>query len=265
MVCTECCVTFLHPLPQDLSVYYAGGYHVIPRSLDELRPIAEGDRYKLQLVHGFASRGHLLEIGPGVGGFAHLAKEAGFTVDAVEMDEECCRFLDQVVGIRATHSSDPRMALTRSATYDAITLWHVIEHLPDPWGVIEAAASCLQPGGILVIATPNPESLQFQLFTKYWTHLDAPRHLQLIPSGALVKRANESGLTVALLTCTDAGGLGWNRFGWQGSFRNLLRALLPGGVTQLMGRAASRLARPVERRAMRGSTYTVVLSRGATP
>jgi 2-polyprenyl-3-methyl-5-hydroxy-6-metoxy-1,4-benzoquinol methylase len=254
----------LHPVPEDLSAYYAGGYHVIPRSLDELRPTAEADRYKLDMVLRFTSKGRLLEIGPGIGAFAYLAKEAGFEVHGVEIDDECCRFLNDVVGIQAIHVADPRLALRPPASYDVIALWHVIEHLPDPWGVIEAAAACLRPGGFVVIATPNPESLQFQLFARFWTHLDAPRHLELIPSAALIRRAKLAGLSVALLTSTDHGGLGWNRFGWQGSFRNLLRRLLPDWLTQLMGRTASRLARPVERRGMRGSTYTVVLTREAS-
>ena len=61
-------------------------------------------------------------------------------------------------------------------------MWHVIEHLRRPWEVIERAAANLQDGGVLAIATPNPRALQFKLLRRRWAHLDAPRHLFLIPS-----------------------------------------------------------------------------------
>lgn len=259
--CTECGVIFLQPVPDNLGAYYAAGYHHIPGSLEELRPLADADLYKLELVQDFVPSGRLLEIGPGVGAFAFLARTAGFEVEAVEMDAECCRFLEQVVGVRTVESSDPRQALTVPARYDVIALWHVIEHLADPWDVMAATATALRPGGVLVIATPNPQALQYWLFRKFWTHVDAPRHLQLIPAAALINRAKQSGLRVERVTSSDSGGLGWNRFGWQGSFRNLTGAVAATSITQLLGRAASRIARPVERTGMRGSTYTVVLSR----
>jgi len=259
LACNECGVIFLHPVPQDLSAFYATGYHSIPRSLDELRSSAEADRYKLDMVRRFASTGRLLEIGPGIGAFAYLAKDAGFEVAAVEMDAECCRFLNQEVGIQTIHSSDPRVALAPTQTYDVIAMWQVLEHLPDPLETLELAARCLSSGGILVVATPNPTSLQFRVFQGYWAHVDAPRHLQLIPIDVLRKHAVALGLRVEAVTATDAGGRRHNSFGWRQSTLNAFGKRR--GVLKLGG-ALSRLAPPIETRGMLGSCYVAVFSRG---
>jgi 2-polyprenyl-3-methyl-5-hydroxy-6-metoxy-1,4-benzoquinol methylase len=65
----------------------------------------------------------------------------------------------------------------RNKAYDVIAIWHGIEHLPDPWAVLRQCAQQLAPHGVLVIATPNPDSIQFGIFRQYWVHLDAPRHV----------------------------------------------------------------------------------------
>jgi hypothetical protein len=153
--------------------------------------------------------------------------------------------------------------LEQSHPYDAIALWHVLEHLPDPWETLEAAAATLSPTGVLVLAAPNPKAMQFSLFKRYWTHLDAPRHLQLIPLPTLRERALSWGLQPVFETTTDAGGLGWNAFGWQMSFRNLADAAGVERVPTIVGRVAGRLARPIERSGTRGSTYTIVLQKVA--
>jgi SAM-dependent methyltransferase len=181
------------------------------------------------------------------------------------MDAACCHFLEQVVGVRALRSADAAGTLATLDGYDAIALWHVIEHLADPWETLEAARERLRPGGVLVLATPNPASFQFRLFGRYWAHLDAPRHLELLPVERLIHWAEGAGLQVALKTTTDPGGLGWNLFGWVESLANLLsRATGRRSTPTLLGRALSRLMRPIERGpGFRGATYTLVLRRPA--
>lgn len=254
-MCGQCGVTFLHPVPQDLSAYYASGYYSIPLSVDELRATAEGDRYKLDIVLGLVQRGRLLEIGAGTGAFAHLAKEAGFEVEALEMDADCCRFLEQVVGVRTIHSSDPHAAFARSQSFDVIAMWQVLEHLPLPRETVELAAASLSRGGILVVATPNPDSMQFRMFRSYWAHLDAPRHLQLIPLEALQSRATATGLSLRTVTTSDEGAQRCNNFGWHQSLRNVFGKRRGG---RRLGSALSRVGPLVESHGMLGSCYTAV-------
>jgi SAM-dependent methyltransferase len=177
------------------------------------------------------------------------------------MDADCCRFLTESVGVGAVCSDDPGAVLPGMGPFDAIALWHVIEHVPDPVRLLQAAAGRLAPGGALVVAAPNPASLQLRLFGPRWTHLDAPRHLQLIPAAALERLGAEHGLHAVLVTDTDPGSLGWNAFGWRYSLRNLLRPGSAGERLAAPARALTRLAAGLERRGFRGSTYTMVLRR----
>jgi 2-polyprenyl-3-methyl-5-hydroxy-6-metoxy-1,4-benzoquinol methylase len=261
--CPDCGSLALAMPPVDLDRYYPADYYMLPGSRQELAIVAENERYKLDIVQKFAHAGRLVEIGPAVGGFAYLAKVAGFDVETVEMDERCCDFLRDVVGVAATQTSDARAVLERSSAVQVIALWHVVEHLTDPMETLEAAAAALRPGGILVVSAPNPAAIQFSLFHARWAHLDAPRHLQLIPARYVRKRSLEWGLQTAMETTTDRGGLGWNAFGWQVSLNNV-GARFGLTVPTLAAKVVGRLARPVERRGLRGATYTLVLRKGAS-
>ncbi|HZN86676.1 MAG TPA: class I SAM-dependent methyltransferase [Burkholderiales bacterium] len=256
--CPDCGLASLANAPADLGRYYAAGYHEIPASAEGLERGAAHDSYKIDLVRQFATRGRLVEIGPGWGAFCLLARRAGFEVEAIERDPRCCEFLQKELGVRAIRSDDPATALAQAATADAIVLWHVVEHLADPWAVLEAAARKLAPGGVLLIATPNPESFQLGLFGRFWTHVDAPRHLHLIPVRLLRSRMARLGLDAELATTTDPGSIGWNDFGWRFSLANLAPHRALKRPLRLAGRVLGKLAALIDNREGRGSAYTAV-------
>ena len=62
-------------------------------------------------------------------------------------------------------------------TYDVITLWHVLEHLPDLESVTKKIAKHLKPGGSLIVAVPNFNSYDAKYYKRYWAAYDTPRHL----------------------------------------------------------------------------------------
>jgi SAM-dependent methyltransferase len=270
--CSGCAVTFLSPVPGDLGRYYPADYYPMPATLADLARVAGPERYKLDLVQRYRPGGRLLEIGPATGAFAYLAKAAGFEVDTVEIDAACCRFLREVVGVGAIESGTPSRVIPGLELYDVMALWHVIEHIPDPWETLAAAAGRLRPGGIVVIGAPNPDAFQLRVFGRYWTHLDAPRHLQLLPIETLTHRARLLGLRPLLQTTRTPGDLGWNLFGWQQSMENVVEANRPhpalprrgrGSVASAIGWWLSLAALPVDRAGRLGSTYTVVLQKVA--
>jgi SAM-dependent methyltransferase len=158
-------------------------------------------------------------------------------------------------------SNDPTEALKNAGNYDVIVLWHVIEHLPDPWKTLEAISGKLIPGGILVIAAPNPQAFQFRMLGRYWPHVDAPRHLSLIPLSLLIKQMLSLGLKPAWSTTKDQGTLGWNTFGWVTFFTNVTNIRYIKTGLALVGRIISLVLGPIERSNGSGSAYTVVFQK----
>lgn len=257
--CPVCRLLFVSPIPTNLDRYYPRDYYTIPRSVWRLDRIAEAQRYQIAMVQQFAPAGQLLEIGPAWGVFAHLAKKSGFDVEVIEMDERCCKYLADVVGVRVIHSNTPAEVLRTVAPKNVIAFWHVIEHLPDPWTSLEQAANKLLPGGILVIAAPNPEALQFRILGSRWAHVDAPRHVQLIPVKVLIERLVGWGLEPAMVTSNDKGGRGWNTFGWQRSLMNLTTWRWMQWATWGLGWVISKGVGIFESSNLKGSTYTIIL------
>jgi len=206
----------------------------------------------------------MIEIGPGPGMFTRVAQRGGYQVTAIEMEPQYCRQLRELLGVRAIESDDPAEVLPTLPPAAAIVMWHVIEHLPDPWLVLSRCVENLRAGGVLAISTPNPASLQFRLLGRYWAHLDAPRHLQLIPAGTLESRLAELGMRHCLTTSTDPVGLDCNRLGWEYAVRRYPARRPSTPITMAVSGAITLALSGIERRGLAGSTYTSVFLRAAT-
>jgi len=257
-LCQRCRALFLANVPGDLGRYYPSGYY---RAGPAPTP-SPTERAKLDLVLRHAARGHLIEVGPGSGSFAAQAVAAGFRVTVIDRDQDACRRLSQTLGVQAVCSDDPARALSEAGAAQVIALWHALEHLGHPWGVVDRAAAAVEPGGCLVIATPNPDSLQLRLLGSRWAHLDAPRHRFLLPLPALRDRAGRAGLTLVELELADRTGRDWNAFGWQ---RALTRRGGPGPVASKLGSALALALAPLERHRTLGSTYTAMFRKQPGP
>jgi SAM-dependent methyltransferase len=260
--CIACATLFLHDVPDDLARFYPPDYFSLP-TLAQLREQAAGERYRLEAVLPHATAGRLTEIGPGNGIFAVQAKDAGFDTAVVEMDAGAADYLRDVVGVEAVRSDTPEDVLPQMPPSRVIAMWHVLEHLPHPMAALRAAADNLQDGGILLIAVPNPSSFGMKVLRGRWPHVDAPRHLTLIPSEALAGCLAGLGLTPVVVDTDDPGARHWNRFSWRaligptraGRWRRLFGLAAGTGVAAVTARA--------ERRPGLGSTYTAVFRKGA--
>lgn len=254
---------FIGAVPTNLGDHYAGGYQTIPETEAELARMAEVDRYRLDPVRALVPAGCFLEIGPWIGLVAYSARQAGYTVSALEMDERCVALLNRV-GVRATQTDDPATALARSGeTFDVIGLWHSIEHLPRPWEVIDAAAAALNPGGLLVVAAPNPESAQMRVLGRHWLHLDAPRHLHLMTAAQFEEIGRRRGLETVSCTSDDRLGEILDQNGWQVEVQRRLRGIP--GLRSLARLPLHRLLRRRHRRtgALDGAGFTLMMRRPA--
>lgn len=257
--CLDCRVTHLENVPDDLSRFYPPEYFARP-SIDELRLQVQPERYRLEFVtRNVVAPGRIIEIGPGDGLFAIQAIEAGFEVTAIEPDPSVAAHLRELLGMRILESAAPEDVLGELAPAIAVVALHVIEHVPDPWALLAAAAATLQPGGVIVISTPNPRAFGFRVLGARWPHVDAPRHLFLLPHEAIVARGRTLGLEPVQLTATDNGGLGWNAFAWRYALRKPGVRWARERAAHIAGDTIAAALVPIERHGLRGAAYTLVL------
>lgn len=257
--CQRCDYVFVRNIPEDLGRYYPKEYYPIPKDEAELAERASMERYKIDLLTPFVKSGRLLEIGPAFGNFAYLAKKQGFSVQCIEMSPECCQFLREVVKVDdVIQSSDVARGLEQVRSFDVIALWHVLEHLPDPWTTLKQLADHIPSGGHLLLAMPNPKSIQFRVLGHRWAHLDAPRHLCLISPALLKQKLEALGFKAEMETASDPGGIGWNSFGWQVTLISLFSNRLLRFAGKVLGKLISIAIGPIERRGLNGACYTVI-------
>ena len=265
--CGSCGTVYIVDPPADLGRYYQGGYYDFDADGEPFwkssRQRIRAAAYRIELLRQHVSAGHLIEIGAGTGAFACAARDAGFDVSVIEMSEQCCRYLSEREGIRTICSDRAVEALAELPTASAVALWHVLEHLPNPAEVLAAIAGRLEPGGILAVGVPNPRSLQFRMMKGRWAHLDAPRHLSLIPAEALEAKGRELGLRVVESTTNDPEGLEFNQLGWASALRSRPS---DGPTSPLVGNAALAICAalaPLERTGHRGTASTLLLRKEA--
>lgn len=170
-------------------------------------------------------KGRLLDVGCGNGSYLNQMRQLGWEVKGVEPDGEAVTVARQKFGLEVFHGSleEARFA---DKQFDAITMNHVIEHVPDPIGTLHECHRVLKPGGRLVVATPNISSLGHHVFEESWRGLEVPRHQMLFSPYALRACAERAGLDVQILRTTAQSAP------WMWAASSLIRrdGALPGGT-----------------------------------
>ncbi len=128
---------------------------------------------KLALINSMvSSKGSLLDVGAGTGDFCIAASKKGWKVQGVEPNDNA-RAVAREKGVQLTSS----MSDYKNQFFDVITLWHVLEHLPNLEEQIQELKNLLNPNGALIIAVPNYRSFDSKYYKEYWAAFDVPRHL----------------------------------------------------------------------------------------
>lgn len=132
---------------------------------------------KRRLVERYSAckKGNLLDIGSGTGAFLNEMKQEGWKISGIEPDPGARQKANDLYQIKI--DSPERLRQYAEGSFDAITLWHVLEHMHNLHAEVEQLKKLIGKSGLLYIAVPNFESYDAKTYGKYWAAYDVPRHL----------------------------------------------------------------------------------------
>ena len=186
--CASCRCLFLDPMPGDeeIAQFYPAQYwwnssKAQDRPLKKLESIYR--KFVLRdhvafIVRASGNRAglDLLDVGCGSGTLLGLLKQRGFRPLGVDFSAEAARIAETENGVRVVVGSLDQ-ARFPDASFDLVTLFHVMEHVTNPRSVLAEVSRILKPGGALVLQVPNIDSWQFKALGVKWYGLDLPRHV----------------------------------------------------------------------------------------
>lgn len=149
----------------------------------------------LKILKAFTKQtGSLLDFGSGKGKFGSLAKDNGWQVKCIETSPERAAYAKNIYGLEVSTAFYSAGNIFNT-WFDALTLFHVLEHLPDPKPLLgQLIKDNLKKDGLVVIEVPNIKSWQSRIAKDRWIHLDVPRHINHFSPGRLDGFIREIGL-----------------------------------------------------------------------
>jgi SAM-dependent methyltransferase len=159
------------------AVYYAGtGGKRFPAVVERLQKFLYSQRVRrIERLNG-ERKGRVLDVGCGPGFLLRQFQKRGWEAQGTELSEQSAVHAREILGL-PIHVGDLASARFPDAHFDAVVLWHVLEHVPGPQSTIAEVERILQPGGVFLVGVPNFGSREARLARDKWFHLDVPRHL----------------------------------------------------------------------------------------
>jgi 2-polyprenyl-3-methyl-5-hydroxy-6-metoxy-1,4-benzoquinol methylase len=181
--------THPQPAPESLGSYYESDDYIShtdgKRSLFEKLYHAvkqKALRDKVKLIEKWHIKGKLLDIGAGTGDFLVEAKKAGWDITGTEPSEKA-----KSIAVNKGVTFVDSIQSVQDNSFDVITMWHVLEHVPDVKQQIVELKRLLKRDGVIIVAVPNFKSYDAEYYGAYWAAYDVPRHLWHFSKTAIKK------------------------------------------------------------------------------
>ena len=177
--------TFPKPKVEDLASYYESEDYISHTDskisfTDKLYQVVKkfALNKKLKLINSFETEHkNLLDIGCGTGDFLLNCKNNGWSVVGVEPNKNARSLAETKLSENNTSQIYSELSLIDSEKFDVITLWHVLEHIPNLNEYISKLKLLLKPNGVLIVAVPNYKCYDAKFYREFWAAYDVPRHL----------------------------------------------------------------------------------------
>jgi SAM-dependent methyltransferase len=193
--CLGCGLEFVTPIPssEELAEYYDQGY-AVPLE----RYAAAGQRNAARIAdleRWCPARGRLLELGASYGHSLALARERGWEVAGVELSPTASEHARNHFGLNV-FTCDLADAPLEPGSFDAVIMWHVLEHVRNPQAQLLHLATLLKPGGILGLRVPNIASFGARATGQWWPWMCPPAHLWFFSAATLPRLVSACGFEV---------------------------------------------------------------------
>lgn len=192
--CDNCSFRFTNPVPgqNDIGPYYQSDEYIshsdtskgiINKAYQIVRKRTL--KQKRNIIKRFTGKpaGSLLDIGAGTGAFLNTMKTANWQVKGIEPDETARSKAKEVWNIDLNPATD--FYDLEEGKYDAITMWHVLEHVHELEAYLEKIFKLLKKNGKYIVAVPNYTSHDAAKYKEFWAAYDVPRHLYHFSPDAL--------------------------------------------------------------------------------
>lgn len=199
--CTNCGLKFTNPRPaeEDLHKYYESDDYISHTNkgnnlLNNLYKLARvyTMEQKSRLLRKWSPKGALLDVGCGTGDFLSYNKKLGWSVSGVEVSakarEQAETQLQQVLYTSLQEVPEKK--------FQAITLWHVLEHVGELEKTCQQIVNRLDSAGTLIVAVPNCEAYDAHYYQEYWAAYDVPRHLYHFTQGTMEQLWKKFGMRI---------------------------------------------------------------------
>ena len=202
--CTSCHCLFLDPMPghEEIAGFYPSQYwwNSSTSKSSSLKNLESAYRRLALRDHiafitragGYRPGLDLLDVGCGGGTLLGLLKQRGFRPLGIDFSAEAARVAEMENGVRVIVGSLGE-ARFPSASFDIVTLFHVMEHVTNPRHVLAEVFRILKTNGAVILQVPNIESWQFKAFGAKWYGLDVPRHVIDYSKQSILKLLNDVG------------------------------------------------------------------------
>ncbi|MFA6216184.1 MAG: glycosyltransferase [Candidatus Omnitrophota bacterium] len=219
--CLGCQFACVRPLPPDelLQVNYAQDYYKPWITQQRQSRITMWQNRLKQLNSVVSKKGKLLDVGCGDGLFLETARNAGWRVFGTEFSSYAVSYIKEKYGIKV-FQGDITAYESSGNEFDAVTLWHVLEHTKDPAAVMKKIHSLLKDTGVLILAVPNLDNWFSQGVYRLvkgknqhlFSPLDRELHLNFFKKETLVALLETSGFEVIAVS-GDCNGARWQEHG----------------------------------------------------
>lgn len=192
VTCSNCGLIYLRsrPTQDELAKSYPSdyeAYYLIDKSKTNSSQwhIRRALNLQLRFVEQHTPhKGKLLDVGCATGNFMQIARDSGWQVQGIEPIETAAKIAREYYQLDVITSTLEAASL-EGESFDVITMWDVLEHLPNPKITLYRCQELLKPRGLLVFSIPNLKSFDRYLFGKNWIGWDAPRHFNLFTDNTL--------------------------------------------------------------------------------